>query len=103
MKELQAHAAVSAKVKPLIDSWIEEQIALDSFDSRLKNYVHCYYAIHRDLLNGSCFDENLTFGEDYDLFKRCSIEPVLIDVTLGRHFPSSLSEYINEVRWYGED
>ncbi len=98
---LKNYSAVSARVNPLVETWIEEQIALDTYVRKEKTYVHCYYAIRRNLLNGLLFDERLAFGEDFDLFNRCSIKPVLIDVTLGRHFPSSLTEYINEVRWYG--
>ena len=94
VKALNNYPCIAVKVIPIIDTFLEEQLAMDDYDKEYKSNVHLYAAFDRDILLKVNFDESLSVGEDYDLLFRLPIKPILIDAYIGRHFPHTIKEYI---------
>jgi hypothetical protein len=67
-------------------------------------FIHRYCAVRKDLFD-RLFDPYLGFGEDQDFFeyhliKNKNINPIIIDVYVGRHEPHTFRELIRQQLWY---
>lgn len=95
---------VSVKIKPLIDSAVEQAIVVDkiAYDS----LTHEYCCVRRSIFNYRMFDPHLGFGEDRDFFntylkENLGIKPVPLDTFIGSHEPHTIEEFIARQKWYG--
>lgn len=99
VSELARYPWVGVKVKPIVDSWIEKNLAVnDALGQRVN--VHKYCAVRKDSLNGKRFNSEMGFGEDELFFKGLNLNVKIIDAFVDRHFPETLDDYKKQKLWY---
>jgi len=104
-KYLKEYPWVGVKIKLLLDTSVEEALAVaDVLWGGGYSSVHKYCAARKELFDRP-FDPCLGYGEDQDLFeyyfvKNKNINPIIIDALVGRHLPHTLREYMHQQLWY---
>jgi glycosyltransferase involved in cell wall biosynthesis len=87
------------------ESFLEENLTLDSRAPLFSLNGVGGWAFRRELLERFQFDESLAFGEDMDFLNRLSesglLRPALIKAVGLRHFPHTLDELRQQKFWYG--
>lgn len=97
---LDQHPWVGVKVIPIIDSWIERNLATSDYSIEYAANVHKYCGVRRKLFRQRMFNPILGFGEDKYFFEHLGMDTMIIDAFVGRHFPHTLSEYKKQRIWY---
>jgi glycosyltransferase involved in cell wall biosynthesis len=104
-ESLKSHPWVGARVKPIVNSWLEFHCSIDDFRRDLGSNVHMYCAFRRDLLQNVMYDPRLGLREDWDLGKRLeneyNVHPFFAEVWCSRHFPQTLEEWRRQAFWHG--
>ena len=57
MAALEVNSAVAVEIKPLIDNFVEEQVAMDDYNTKYHKTIHYYFALQKSALEGQLFDE----------------------------------------------
>lgn len=104
VKYLKEYPWVGVKAKPLLETSVERALILENILWGRGIYVHKYCAVRKDLFD-RLFDPCLGFGEDQDFFeyhliKNKNINPIIIDVYVGRHEPHTFRELVHQQLWY---
>jgi len=94
-EELDISNFTCVLTEPLIDTDLEQQIAMD-----YSNVHWCGY--RKEIFKKLKLNLNLGFGEDRDFLLRSNVDKNHIcETTLGRHYPHTKEELRNQSEWYG--
>jgi glycosyltransferase involved in cell wall biosynthesis len=104
---LRNHETACFRTVTLKDTWLEQNLALDSQEPIFRGPIIGLsgIAFRREALIGLRFDDMLGFGDDIDFrnrMRKANVpSPVVVSAVGARHRPRTLSELRRQRSWYG--
>jgi glycosyltransferase involved in cell wall biosynthesis len=97
---LNKHEHVAITYIPNMHTWIEKNMALDSF-SEYKKHLHILCGFRKNVFNKGLFDPNLGFREDFEFLQRIKTKYIIVETDVRRCFPHTFKEFRRQKLWYG--